>query len=351
MTDEASKQRTDREVVVPWLKFLWETYRTILELLHKNTKYDRLYHRTCEKAFKFCEEYKRNLEFRRLCDILRTHLSNLQKLTLTTNRANKVVFEWTHEVIDTHLKTRLDQLEVATTLEQWNEAFRIVEDIYFIMTAAKKAPKPKVMAMYYEKLTRIFWVSGNYLFHAYAWFKYYNLIVEHRKDLKPEDKALLASNVLLSALIIPAFHEIDATTAAATTVSAEVDDQVIEKNQQMAMLLDFQANPTRQNLLADITAKGIHRDVLQDLVTLHRTIELDFKPLTLPTLITPILLIIAEHPSLQIYTVPLQQVAILRVVQQLSRVYSSIKIQRVRDVLSPFTSFTYTQVSNSLYDV
>jgi len=30
MTDEASKHRTDREVVVPWLKFLWETYRTIL---------------------------------------------------------------------------------------------------------------------------------------------------------------------------------------------------------------------------------------------------------------------------------------------------------------------------------
>jgi len=205
MTDEASKHRTDREVVVPWLKFLWETYRTILELLHKNSKYDRLYHKTCEKAFKFCEEYKRNLEFRRLCDILRLHLSNLQKLTTTPTKTNKVAFEWTPEIIDQHLKTRLEQLEVATILEQWNEAFRIVEDIYAVMTAGKKTPKPKVMALYYEKLTRIFWVSENYLFHAYAWFKYYCLVFEYKKEIKPDDRALLASNVLLSALIISSF--------------------------------------------------------------------------------------------------------------------------------------------------
>lgn len=89
-------------------------------------------------------------------------------------------WEWTPENIEAHLKTRFQQLEVATKLELWNEGFRSIEDIYNIMSVGKKQ-KAKVMAVYYEKLTRIFWVSENYLFHAYAYFKYYVLSCESKK--------------------------------------------------------------------------------------------------------------------------------------------------------------------------
>lgn len=93
MTEEGSKDRTDREVVVPWLKFVWETYRAVLELLSKNAKLDKVYHRTCEKAFKFCQENKRTLEFKRLCDMLRIHLSSLQKLAQSP-RGPGISFEY-----------------------------------------------------------------------------------------------------------------------------------------------------------------------------------------------------------------------------------------------------------------
>jgi translation initiation factor 3 subunit A len=33
VSGEQSKDRTDRAIVTPWLKFLWETYRTVLEIL------------------------------------------------------------------------------------------------------------------------------------------------------------------------------------------------------------------------------------------------------------------------------------------------------------------------------
>lgn len=59
--------------------------------------------------------------------------------------------------------------QVATDLELWQEAFRSVEDIHGLMTLVKKSPKPQLMAIYYAKLTKIFWKSENHLYHAYAW--------------------------------------------------------------------------------------------------------------------------------------------------------------------------------------
>lgn len=76
---------------------------------------------------------------------------------------------WNNDSIELHLQTRFAQLEAAAGLELWTEGFRTVEDIYNIMQIGKKTPKARLMASYYEKLTRIFWVSENYLFHAYAW--------------------------------------------------------------------------------------------------------------------------------------------------------------------------------------
>jgi hypothetical protein len=61
------------------------------------------------------------------------------------------------------------------------------------MVAGKKTPKPKLMMTYYDKLQRIFWVSDNKLFHAYACFRYYVLCCENRKDLKAEEKSIMAS--------------------------------------------------------------------------------------------------------------------------------------------------------------
>ena len=65
--------------MTPWFKFLWETYRSVMDILRNNSRLEALYAMTAAKAFQFCLTYKRTTEFRRLCDILRNHLANLNK--------------------------------------------------------------------------------------------------------------------------------------------------------------------------------------------------------------------------------------------------------------------------------
>ena len=79
MSLDPSKTQKETAVVLPSLKFLWETYRAVLDILRSNSKLEHLYHSAALGALEFCKVYKRKTEFRRLCDMLRQHLGNLQK--------------------------------------------------------------------------------------------------------------------------------------------------------------------------------------------------------------------------------------------------------------------------------
>jgi len=341
MTEEGTKERTDREMVVPWLRFLWEIYRANLELLYKIPKLEKAYHDTCRKAFKFCLDFKRSLEFRRLCEMLRNQLINLQKTPPATAR-NRVIWEWTPEAVEFHLNTRFAQLEVATSLELWNEGFRTIEDIYAIMIAGKKTPKARLMMNYYDKLQRIFWVSDNKLFHGYAWYRYYCLYCDTKKEIKPDDKCMLASSVLLSALTVPSTRDMYSF--------ADEEEELVEKSSQMALLLDFQSNPSRQSLLNDISSKGILNDVLPQLKALYESLEIKFQPLALVDKIVSALAIVKATPTLSIYAIPLQKVTVVKLLQQLGRVYSTIKLEFLYKLLSKLSDLTPTLIERILIE-
>jgi translation initiation factor 3 subunit A len=336
VSGEQSRDRTDRAIVTPWLKFLWETYRTVLDILRNNARLEIMYKTTAEQALEFCDKYIRKTEFRRLCELLRNHVQNAAKYSSQMHAINLN----DPDTLQRHLDTRFLQLEVAVKLELWQEAFRSVEDIHTLLNLSKRPPKNIMMANYYEKLTRIFLKSENYLFHAAAWSRYYNLLRQSantvssgqsaKKDnpaVSEADMTRAASFVLLSALAIPVI-----STTRSRGALVDVDEARKNKNTRLTNLLGMSQPPTRAVLFKDAMSKGLLQRVRPEIHDLYKILEVDFHPLSICKKISPILTKIGADPEMEKYIQPLQQVILTRLFQQLSQVYDSVELKFVYDL-------------------
>jgi translation initiation factor 3 subunit A len=333
VSGEQSRDRTDRAIVTPWLKFLWETYRTVLEILKNNARLEVMYQTTALQAFGFCQTYARKTEFRRLCELLRNHVQNAAKYQSQMHAINLS----DPDTLQRHLDTRFQQLNVAVELELWQEGFRSVEDIHTLLSLSKRPAKNIMMANYYEKLTRIFLVSENYLFHAAAWSRYYNLLRQsanvvssgqsHKKDnpaVTEADMSRAASFVLLSALSIPVI-----STSRSRGALIDVDEARKNKNTRLTNLLGMSQAPTRAVLFKDAMSKGLLKRARPEIRELYQILEVDFHPLSICKKISPILTQIGADPEMEKYVMPLQQVILTRLFQQLSQVYESVELNFV----------------------
>ena len=169
------------DTVTPWLRFMWEAYRTVLDLLRNAPKLETLYQETARGALIFCHTYGRKTEFRRLCDMLRNHLSGLLKggSSAASGGGYSLLSAGGEASFAQHLETRFQQLKVATGLELWQEAFRSLEDLHGLFAGPRRAwLKPAFLAQYYEQAALVFRVAGNELFHAAALFSHYTLVTE-----------------------------------------------------------------------------------------------------------------------------------------------------------------------------
>lgn len=351
VSGEKGKERSDRELVTPWFKFLWETYRTVLEILRNNSKLEALYAMTAHRAFQFCKQYKRTTEFRRLCEIIRNHLANLNKYRDQRDRPDLS----SPESLQLYLDTRFEQLKIATELQLWQEAFRSVEDIHGLMCIVKKTPKASLMVVYYAKLTEIFWVSSTHLYHAYAWFKLFSLQKNFNKNLSQKDLQLIASSVILAALSVLPYDY----TYGASHVELQNEK---DRNSRMANLIGFTLEPkpestevlSRSSLLSELVSKGVMTCVTQEVKDLYQLLEHEFLPLDLASKVQPLLSKISKLggklssassvPEVQLcqYVPALEKLATLRLLQQASQVYQTMKIESLSRMI-PFFDFSVVE--------
>ncbi|KAJ6452266.1 hypothetical protein C8R45DRAFT_916283 [Mycena sanguinolenta] len=319
VSGDQSKDRTDRALVTPWLKFLWESYRTSLETLKNNARLEVIYQTIAQQAFKFCLKHQRKVEFRRLCETLRLHLSNVAKYSHQPHSINLS----DPDTLQHHLDTRFAQLNTSVELELWQEAFRSVEDVHNLLTMAKKAPRPAMMANYYEKLTRIFLMSGNALYHAAAWGRYNAVYATAQAGTAPksaEDAERLAGQVLVSALAVPV------GLASSSEEPAK---------QRLTALLGLTKPPTRAGLLRDALARDVLRRAPAPIKQLYDVLEVTFDPLTLCANVAPILAQLRASADYAPYVPLLQRALLSRLLSQLAQVYASVHISFVMELVAP----------------
>ena len=308
----------------------------VLEILKNNARLELMYQLTALQAFKFCQKYIRKTEFRRLCELLRNHVQTAAKYQSQMHAINLS----DPDTLQRHLDTRFQQLNVGVELELWQEAFRSVEDIHTLLNISKRPAKNTMMANYYEQLTRIFLRSENYLFHAAAWSRYYNLqrqtasVTASGQGSKRDNPSVTeadltksASFVLLSALSIPVI-----STSRSRGALIDVDEARKNKNSRLTNLLGMSSAPSRSVLFKDAKAKGLLQRAAPEIRELYQILEVDFHPLSICKKISPILVKIGSDPEMQKYVLPLQQVILTRLFQQLSQVYDSVRLEYVHQL-------------------
>ncbi|KAI9505827.1 eukaryotic translation initiation factor 3 subunit A [Coemansia spiralis] len=316
VTGEQSKDRTDRALVTPWLKFLWEAYRNLLDILRNNVRFETLYQNISNKAIDFCKTYERKTEFRRLCELLRGHLQAIVKFSHQQNAINLS----NPETIQLFLDTHFHQLNTATEMELWQECYRSIEDLHNLIQQSKRPIKPQAMANYFEKLTRVMYVAKNPLFLAAAWHRYYNYISRQTKVFTEEELQNVANNVLLSTLAVPIIKPSSRILSAAAKENKH-------RTQRYTNMLFLSTAPTRVSLINDLISNDILNRVRPELRPLYDLVEEQFHPLSICKKLSPILSEqIATNESDSKYGTLLCNVILTRLLQQLSQVYTSVQL-------------------------
>lgn len=180
VTDEGIQQRAERATLIPWITFLWEAYRTVLDMLRNNSKVEQLYHSTARQAFNFCLRFDRRREFHRLCDALKHHFEAMQ---LPSKYPNPVDLRQP-ETLRMHVETRFELVTTAGRLNLWQEAFKGMEAISQLVKVSGRDPPVRIKVQFFRKMAQIFWRSQDYVFHAVAWHKFFLLVLQEQRELK-----------------------------------------------------------------------------------------------------------------------------------------------------------------------
>ncbi|KAL3127941.1 putative eukaryotic translation initiation [Cryptosporidium hominis] len=391
------------------LRFTWEAYKMILDIIRLTPKLERIYHETAQRALEFCWQHNRASEFKTLCELLRTHYQ-----LLVSNRHRPEI-----EVMlrpECHLETRIVQLRGAAKLSLWNECFTTAEEIFhlgifqfdplignsFTQNASfnsnnqnnqinalhginqnnslggttlplnsnnpngansqimDSAHAMKVrptylrwVALYYDILSKMFLLTENYSFHALAHLKYFLHLKQFKKNVSQEELTKMASTVVLAVLSIPlSENNLSLNSKSRYFTGNMTSNDYYPQGDQVkkaALLLGSLFIPTREILKSMLISKNILGLSLPVCQQLYGIIEGRSNTLKLCVSTNGLLTNLMEIDSdFNEYTRPLKVTILTKLFLLISRVYSSICIDQFLKNICPNDFLPWTDTEKLL---
>uniref|UniRef100_A0A914LLH1 PCI domain-containing protein n=1 Tax=Meloidogyne incognita TaxID=6306 RepID=A0A914LLH1_MELIC len=348
------QDRMDRTVLSPWLRFQWDTFRNCLDLLRNNVYVEQIYHHIARQSFAFCLQYQRRNEFRKLSDMLRLHLTQVQKAQQAQTIPAHAIKLTNIESLTLMLETRLCQLDTAINMELWQEAYKSAEDLHNLMQIGKdkdkKIAKPSSYVNYYDKIALVFWKGGNTLFHAASLLQKFNIYKDMKKQFTGEEATDQATRVLLATLSIPDGAE----NPSILTKHLDIEEQHVANTRILSALLRMPIIPTRNGILKEIARLNIPEIAAPEAFKLYKCIENDFDPLHIAVNVQEMLLEIEQlgeklgYSEYGQYSNSIKQTVAAKIVKQISSIYESITLERLSEII-PF--FNRMQLEQFLVDI
>lgn len=313
VSTENAQGRLERVELIPWIKFLWEAYRSVLDIIRNYSKMEKTYHATARRAMQFCLQFERKREFHRLCEQMSDHLQHIRapiRVPLFPVNINDP------ETLALQLETRFELVNCAGKIGLWQEAFRAMEAIADLVKSSGREPSAVMKQTYFHKLAQIFWRSNDYALHAAAWHKFYYLVVQqHRAGQKQtaDNMAFAANSVLLSTLCVPIANQ-DTLVKPVNSLAPEFAPA---REARLCSLLEISGMPTRTSMVTDmIHTMSVLQFAAPELKALYSALEEDFQPLQLWAKVEPVLKYLGEQAQFKQYVEPLKYVLAMRVLKQ-----------------------------------
>lgn len=147
-------------------------------------------------------------------------------------------------------------------MEEWTDAFRTSEIIFYLINRREKHSTKQILESFFTNLASIFWKSENHLFHSYT---LQNLlkIVRTSNTRTAEEKLTLACQLILSSLSVPLNNKVSNFHRLSTAYQPKDMQENVENSAQVrqeilnvSQMLQIQGIPSRNSLINQINLKN-----------------------------------------------------------------------------------------------
>ena len=339
-------------------KFIWEAYKTLLDMTKNHSKLFQLYCNILKDCFNFCGENKRIYEFKTLCDSIRNYLFMLKKNESKPNFTNKINLS-DSKTLRLLIQSSLNQIATANKLEEWEESFKTSEKIIgFIddyekieIVREKEGNKqnkekrflkipPFFEIELYNHIQKLLWVSNYPLYHTYAMISIRKTLDNNKNkldNLNEKEKQIYSSFNLdkLNERIILAFLSTPIKNAYTNFIKIgeelfeDSNDTEIKTCQKMMKILKINHIPSRKYLLSHLLNNKILTSASKEVKELFDIFENEKNPISLAKRGVKYIKNILNEEQYKPYIRKIVENLIMKVLMLMPSVYKNISSSRI----------------------